>query len=124
MANSNRTVEDFTSTANVVTFPNSLGRGGGDGPMGGDGGGFGMNEAERLTKLETHFEYIRRDLDELKDGQTAVMNKLGEIQNQQAGLPTKSDLRQWTLQWIAVCIMAVTLVVGGIVGGLSWLKQG
>ena len=32
----------------------------------------GMDDGERLTALETHFGYIRKDLDEIKAGQQAA----------------------------------------------------
>lgn len=81
----------------------------------GDGGGTYDGMETRVTKLETHFEYIRRDLDEMKAGQAKVIEKLNE-------LPTRNDLWQWKVQWVVIVVAAVAIIVGGIIGGLSWLK--
>lgn len=42
----------------------------------GGGGGTISHMEERVSKLETHFEYVRRDLDALKAGQDAIIGKL------------------------------------------------
>lgn len=81
----------------------------------GDGGGTYDGMETRVTKLETHFEYIRRDLDEMKAGQAQVIEKLNQ-------LPTRNDLWQWKIQWVVIIVAAVAIIVGGIIGGLSWLK--
>lgn len=75
-----------------------------------------MSDGERISRLETHFEYIRRDLDELKSDQKKVLDAVRD-------LPTKSDLWSWKLQWTAICVAAIALIVGGIIGGLSWIRS-
>jgi hypothetical protein len=67
---------------------------------------------ERLVRLETHFEYIQRDLAEIKTS-LARLNDL----------PTKSDLNSWRWQWIATAIAIIALTVGGVVGGLTLINR-
>lgn len=81
-----------------------------------------MQDGDRVTRLEVHFEYIRRDLDDLKSGQTKVLEGISGIDRSLSRLPTKTDLDTWRLQWIAICVGAIALIVGGIIGGLSWIK--
>lgn len=45
---------------------------------GGPGDRYGGME-ERVAKLETHFEYVRRDLDEIRADQKVVLAKLDEV---------------------------------------------
>jgi hypothetical protein len=37
-------------------------------------------------------------------------------------LPTKSDLKNYNLQYAAISFAFLVLVVGGIIGGLDWIK--
>ncbi len=70
----------------------------------------------RVTRLETHMEYFGRDLAEIKGDLKSVVSSLTH-------LPTKRDLETWRLQWLAVGIAIVTLVVGGVVGGLALINH-
>lgn len=85
-------------------------------------GGGGMGDSDRITRLETHFEYIKRDLSDLKSGQQGIGQALASISTRLDSLPTKTDLSSWRTQWIAICVGAIALIVGGIIGGLSWIK--
>lgn len=67
---------------------------------------------ERITRLETHFEYIQKDLWEIK----TELKRLND-------LPTKNDLNNWRWQWIITAIAIITLTVGGIVGGLALINK-
>lgn len=40
------------------------------------GGGISDGMEQRVTKLETHMEYVRRDLDEIRADQKIALNKL------------------------------------------------
>jgi hypothetical protein len=88
----------------------------------GDGGGTYGGMEMRVTRLETHFEYVRRDLDEIKGGQAQIQSDLQSVVASLKNLPTKNDLWSWKLQWIAIAVGAIALIVGGIIGGLSWVK--
>lgn len=68
--------------------------------------------SDRITRLETHFEYIQRDLADIKVG----MAKLND-------LPTKADLSAWKWQWVITAIAIITLTVGGITGGLALINR-
>lgn len=81
---------------------------------GGDGTSGGMEE--RVAKLETHFEYVRRDLDAIKGTQDRILDKLNL-------LPTRSDLNTWRWQWIATGLAIVALTIGGVTGGLALIAR-
>jgi len=85
----------------------------------GGGNGHGSDMQERVAKLETHFEYIRKDLDEIKSGLGAVVTGMEAMVRNN---PTKADLYAWKVQWTAICVGAVAIIVGGIIGGLGWIK--
>jgi hypothetical protein len=62
----------------------------------------------RVTRLETHMEYIRRDLDEIKDAVKKI--DLGEL---------KSDLLKWV---IGAFGFQTVVVVGSIIGALALFR--
>ena len=83
----------------------------------------------RVSALETHMEYVRRDLDDIKADLKEVKVTLTRLDD----LPTKDDLNawrfqsrqdlnSWKLQWAGLWIGAVALIVTGIIGGLGWLE--
>jgi len=76
----------------------------------------------RVTRLETHMEYVRADLSELKAGQRETTKALAELAVQVDKLPTKADLWAWKLQWLAIALVGFATIVGGIIGGLGWIK--
>ncbi len=81
-----------------------------------------MSDSERIVRLETHFQYIERDLSELKQGQKDISKELSSLAAILKTLPTKDDLSAWKLQWTGICVAAIALIVGGIIGGLVWIK--
>lgn len=81
----------------------------------GGGGGTSGGMESRVTALETHMEYVRRDMDALRVGQDEILNAVRE-------LPTRRDLAAWKLQWTGLAFAAVAIVIGGIIGGLAWIK--
>ena len=95
----------------------------------GDGDGTSGGMDGRVSRLEAHMEHVREDMSEIKvaikemsakiDGFADRLNGVGDRLN---GLATKSDLWAWKWQWTAICVAAVALIVGGIIGGLAWIK--
>ncbi len=81
-----------------------------------DGGGNSGGMDQRVTRLETHMEYVQRDLGEIKGDLKAVVARLAEM-------PTKRDLDTWRWQWIATGLTIVALTVGGITGGLALIAK-
>ena len=79
-------------------------RGGGN-TGSGDGSG-GMEN--RVTRLETHMEYVRRDLSDM----SASLKIL-------PALATKKDLDSWRWQWIATGAAIIALILGG----MGWLAS-
>ena len=47
---------------------------------------------------------------------------IGRIDRRLADLPTKADLWSWKIQWTAISVGAIAMIVGGIIGGLAWIK--
>ena len=82
---------------------------------GGPGGTSGGME-ERVTRLETHMEYVRRDLD-------SISSKLDKLVDNTAALPTRADLNTWRWQWSATGLAIIALTVGGITGGLALIAR-
>ena len=90
---------------------------------GGGGGGTSGGMSDRVTRLESHMEYVRRDLDGLARGQSDLSSKLGAALLKLDQLPTRRDLDSWRVQWIAVGIAVVALIVTGVVGGLALINH-
>ena len=65
----------------------------------------------RISSVETHMEYIRRNLDDIK----VALRRLDE-------LPTKRDLAADRWQWAGLSLAAAGLIVTGVIGGLGWLE--
>jgi hypothetical protein len=85
--------------------------------------------AAHVTRLETHMEYVREDLAQIKDGQrdmtrtlAETSKALGDLFSKVEKLPTKDDLWSWKVQWLAIALGTVAFIVGGIIGGLDWIK--
>lgn len=80
--------------------------------QGSEGGGGDESTSERLTRLETHFGYIRRDLDTIKSDQKAILERL-------APLPTKGNL------WIMVSTVGgiALALIGIFVAILTYLQS-
>mgnify|MGYP000281504653 CR=1 FL=1 len=82
-----------------------------------DGGGGTFDRMDqRVTRLETHFEYVRKDLDEIKADQKTIISALST-------LPTKRDLAGYWVASITVGLAILAITVGGIIGGLAWLDR-
>lgn len=79
-----------------------------------DQGGKG-SDGERIVRLETQFSYFSRDQDEIRESLKALLSKIEQ-------LPTRNDLWQWKMTWSALMLAVVAIIVGSIIGGLSWLK--
>lgn len=81
---------------------------------GGDGGGGPGALNERVVRLETHFEYIRKDLDEIKVGQKETLGKLSDlsanIKVEFAKRPTTTGL--WGM---LATLLALALAIAGLV---------
>ena len=85
---------------------------------GGNGGNDGMDAEERITKLETHFEYVRRDLDHIRSDQKSILAKLDGIATELIRKPTAGQF--WTM---VATVAAVSLAVIAIfVGVLTYLQ--
>lgn len=81
----------------------------------GSGSGTSDGMDGRVSKLEAHMEHVREDMAEIKTDLKSLIGKVSE-------LPTSRDLWSWKWQWTAVCIGAIALIVGGIIGGLAWIQ--
>ena len=76
----------------------------------------------RVVRLETHFGYVRKDVDDFKESQREMQATLSEMRDGIRELPTKTDLWTWRTQWIIIGVTTAALIVVSIIGGLAWLK--
>jgi hypothetical protein len=65
----------------------------------------------RVSALETHMVYVRKDLDEIKASLRVLPT-----------LATKADITYWTIQWTALLVAVFAVLVSSIIGGLGWLE--
>jgi hypothetical protein len=81
------------------------------------GGGDGTSDAmeTRVTRLEVRMENLDRSL-------LSIDAKLDKVNDRLVQLPTKADLNSWKLQWTGLALAVVAIIIGGIVGGLSWIQ--
>lgn len=87
--------------------------------MGDSDGGDAM---ERLTRLETHFEYVQRDLGEIKGTLKDMAAVLSGLSTRDEIASLRRDLWAWKWQWTALALAVVAITIGGIIGGLDWIK--
>lgn len=64
-----------------------------------------MTDPERLAVLETEFQYVRRDLDEIRTDTRDIKVSL-------AALPSRADLRNWHLQTGTAALAIIAIFVG------------
>lgn len=81
----------------------------------GDGSGTFDGMDGRVSRLEAHMEHVREDMRDIK-------GTLGQIADKLNQLPTRDDLWSWKLQWAAIGFGVMAIVIGGIIGGLSWIQ--
>lgn len=81
----------------------------------GGGGGTLPPMEGRVSKLEAQVEYLDRTL-------SSIDGKLDKVNDRLMQMPTKADLSSWKLQWTALALAAVAIIIGGIVGGLAWIQ--
>jgi hypothetical protein len=97
-------------------------------------------QEQRVTRLETHFEYIRDDLGEIKAEQRrlgqrleahqrdigekleAIRALLGDIRVELAKRPTTGQFWGMIGAVAAISLATIAIIITGIVGGLAWLQ--
>jgi len=85
-------------------------------PLFGGGGGDTSGPMEtRVTRLEVQMENVDRTM-------RSIDGKLDTVNNRLSQLPTRGDLGSWRLQWTALALAVVAVVIGGIIGGLAWIQ--
>jgi len=65
----------------------------------------------RVSALETHMVYVRKDLEEIKESLKVLPT-----------LATKADITSWKIQWTALLVAVFAFLVSSIIGGLGWLE--
>ena len=83
--------------------------------FGGGGGGTSDPMETRVTRLEIKLENVDRAL-------TSIDGKLDKVNERLMLLPTKSEIGAWKVQWTALALAVVAVVIGGIIGGLAWIQ--
>ncbi|MBP7336898.1 hypothetical protein [Niveispirillum sp.] len=71
---------------------------------------------------DARLDRLERDVTTLHQDMRDIRSALGQIQVTLTSLPTKRDLTTNTWSGLAVGLAIMGLVVGGIIGGLSWIK--
>jgi septal ring factor EnvC (AmiA/AmiB activator) len=84
---------------------------------------------DRVTRLETHMDYLRADIADIKtalkenaQSMAGLTQNLSSLTATVQSLPTRNDLWAWKLQWVAILLVGFATIVGGIIGGLGWIK--
>jgi hypothetical protein len=72
----------------------------------------------RVKMADDRAEFIQR----FTDNRSQVDQRFTDQGLKLAELPTKADLWSWKLQWTALGVALVAIVIGGIIGGLDWIK--
>lgn len=52
----------------------------------------------------------------------SIDSKLDRVNERLNALPVRSDLFAWKWQWTALALAVVAIVIGGIIGELSWIQ--
>ncbi len=114
----------MTNKSNISQFPRR--HQGDEGGHDGTGGG-GSDLEARVAKLESHIEYIRRDIADLKADAKTIGGDVSALKvsaratevaltNITSHMVTRGQLAVWALIGLAA-------VTGSILGGLWWLAQ-
>lgn len=96
---------------------------------------------QRVTRLETHFEYIHDDLDEIKAEQRSLGQKLEahqrtvsekleaisalltDIRIELTKRPTTGQFWGMIGAVAAISLATIAIIITGIIGGLGWLAR-
>lgn len=76
---------------------------------------------QRVTRLETHMEYVRRDLDEIKAGQAALLTAVQELKSEV--ISTKGSAAG-KVTVISTGIAIVAIILGVLAFGGDRFSQG
>lgn len=87
----------------------------------GDGEGTSDGMDQRVTRLETHMEYVRRDLDEIKAGQTALLTAVQDLKSEV--ISTKGSAAG-KVTVISTGIAIVAIILGVLAFGGDRFSQG
>ena len=90
-----------------------------------DGGGSGPHNPDmetRIANLERRADQAENRSERVEGKIDAMAAVLTDIRVALVALPTKRDLTANTWQIAAVATGAAALIVGGIIGGLGWIK--
>lgn len=75
-----------------------------------------------FPSMEADLAVLKYRADQADSRMARVETKLDTLIEKVSALPTKNDLWQWKWQWTALSLATVAIVVGGIIGGLAWVK--
>ena len=80
-----------------------------------DGDGTSGAMDGRVSRLEAHMEHVREDMRDIRRDLATLIDRTGD-------LPTKADLTIFNWQTAIMAVTLMALIVGGVIGGLSWIK--
>ena len=79
-------------------------------------------ERERIAKLEVRADFSDQRLGRIEDKLDRALDKLSMLDGSIAALPTRKDLDIWKVQWVAIGVAVVVLVITLAFGGIALLR--
>jgi hypothetical protein len=86
-------------------------------------GASGDDMDSRVSRLEAYMEATRDDLREIRSDMREIRVDLKAVIAKLGAMPTKSDLDNWKWQWLLASVAIFAVIIGSIIGGLSWLTH-
>lgn len=88
---------------------------------GGGGPTFPSMETE-IALLKQRADQTDKRLESMDGKLDGLVKSIGDLSVAVAKLPTKETLASWTQQMAIGALAVAALIVGGIIGGLAWVK--
>lgn len=77
---------------------------------------------ERIIKLEEWAKHSDQRMGRMEGKLDRIGDVLGRVETSIAGMATKRDLATYTFAGLGLGLALMALIIGGIIGGLSYIK--
>ncbi len=77
---------------------------------------------QRVTRLEEWAKHSDQRMGRMEEKLDRIGDVLGRVETSVAGMATKRDLANYTFAGLGIGLALMALIIGGIIGGLGWLK--
>lgn len=77
---------------------------------------------ERVIRLEEWAKHSDQRMGRMEDKLDRIGDVLGRVENSVVGMATKRDLANYTFAGLGIGLALMALIIGGIIGGLGWIK--